>query len=224
MYLVEEEEGTTNPEGTARDINEPGIEELDLAEPDVQDTLAAVTDAVSSVAASLDALEGAMATRGSGAGDSRKRGGGDLIPRWQRWEVGFDGTTLDSYAKQLEFFGIELGAIGGGQPTIDYAFFQRGKLQNRSVPSTTEDERLYFIWQGGKFKEQDRALLQRAGVNTTGRVMCQFYPPAIENQLAVLEKEALGARELKNVRKTIFSVRPAGRNFEFFVKEIQWRS
>lgn len=223
MFLVEEEEGTTNPEGTARDINEPGIEELDLAEPDVQDTLAAVTDAVSTVAASLDAIEGAMATRGSGAGDNRKRGGGDLIPRWQRWEVRFDSTTIESYAKQLEFFRIELGAIGGGQPTIDYAQFEKGKLQKRSVPSDTEDDRLYFIWQGGKFKEQDRALMQQAGVNTTGRVLCQFYPPDVENQLAVLEKQELGTRELKQVKKTIFAVRPAGRSFEFFVKEMQWR-
>lgn len=223
MFLVEEEPGTDNPEGTARDINEPGIEELDLAEPDVQDTLAAVTDAVSSIAASLDAIDGAMATRGSGAGDSRKRGGGDLIPRWQRWEIRYISTTLESYAKQLEFFGIELAAIGGGQSTIDYAIFENGNLKSRSVNASQEDDRLYFIWQGGKFKEQDRALLSRAGINTTGRVICQFYPPAIENQLAVIEKEAMGSRELKEVKKTTFSVKPAGRGFEFFVDKMEWR-
>ena len=73
VFLVEDEPGTTNPEGTARDINEPGIEELtDIIEPDITETLAAVTEAVSSVAASLDAVDGVMATRGKGAGDNRK--------------------------------------------------------------------------------------------------------------------------------------------------------
>ena len=67
MLLVEEEPGTLNPEGTARDIHEPGVEELlDLVEPDITETLAAVTDAVSSVAASLDAVDAGQARRSSG--------------------------------------------------------------------------------------------------------------------------------------------------------------
>jgi hypothetical protein len=83
---------------------------------------------------------------------------------------------------------------------------------------------LYFIWQGGRFKDQDRALLSRAGVNTTGRVICQFYPPALEDQLAVLEQQQMNNRPLKDVKRTVFGVRPAGRGYEFFVVEIQWRS
>ena len=194
MILVEEESGTQNPEGTARDIHEPGVEELlDLVEPDITETLAAVTDAVSSVAASLDAVDGVMATRGKGAGDNRKRGGGDIIPRWQRWEIRFLSTTLDAYSKQLGFFGIELGALGGGQLGVDYAAFDSGSLKKRSG-GTESDDRLYFIWQGGRFQQQDRALLQQAGVSTTGRVICQFYPKPLENQLAVLEKQEMGSR------------------------------
>ncbi|MCA9148424.1 MAG: hypothetical protein KDA92_03950 [Planctomycetales bacterium] len=223
MVLVEEEEGTQNPEGTARDINEPGIEELDLAEPDVQDTLAAVTDAVSSVAASLDAIEGAMATRGSGAGDNRKRGGGDLIPRWQRWEIRYADTTLESYAKTLDYFGVELAALGGGINTIDYVSFNKGKAVKRTASADAKDERIYFIWQSGKFKQQDRALLGQAGVNTSGRVICQFFSAELENRLAILEKEHLGSRPLKDVRRTIFGVRPQGRGYEFYVIENQWR-
>ena len=223
MFLFEDSGDTVNPEGSARDINEPGVEELDLAEPDVQDTLAAVTDAVSSVAASLDAIDGAMSTRGSGAGDNRKRGTGGLIPRWQRWEIRYLSTTLESYTKQLDFFGIELGVVGGGQPTIDYARYKGGRPIKRSVPADDKDERLYFIWQGGKFKAHDRSLLARAGVNTTGRIMCQFYPAAIENQLAVLENQSLGSRQLKQVKKTIFGVVPVGRGFEFKVLEMRWR-
>jgi hypothetical protein len=221
VFLVEEESGPEEAESSATEIREPGLEELDLVTPDVQDTLAAVTDAVSSVAASLDAIETAVSSRGSG-GDGRKQGSG-VIPRWQRWEIRYVSTTLDSYAKQLEYFGIELAALGGGQATVDYARFSNGRPQRRAADSATSDERLYFIWQGGKFKEQDRALLARAGINMTGRVICQFYPPEIENQLAVLEQNELGGRPLKDVRRTTFGVRPAGRGFEFHVSEIQWR-
>ena len=224
VFLVEDEPGTTNPEGTARDINEPGIEELtDIIEPDITETLAAVTEAVSSVAASLDAVDGVMATRGKGAGDNRKRGSGDVVPRWQRWEIRFESTTLESYAKQLEFFGIELGALGGGRGGVDYAQMKGGSPQQRAVNADAKDDRLYFIWQGGKLKQQDQALLQQAGVSTTGRVVCQFYPKSIENQLAVLEKQKLGSRPLRDVKRTVFGVRPAGRGYEFYVVEIDYR-
>jgi hypothetical protein len=222
MVLVEEEPGSDNVDREA-DISEPGSEELALAEPDVQDTLAAVTDAVSTVAASLDAIESAMSKRGSGSGDSRKRGG-DQIPRWQRWEIRYLNTTLEAYIKQLEYFGIELAAMGGGRSSVDYATFSSGRPTSRSQPAGQDDERLYFIWQGGRFREQDRSLLTQASINTTGRVICQFFPAAIENQLAVLEQTARGNRALREIRRTVFGVRPAGRGFEFYVIEIQWRT
>jgi hypothetical protein len=164
-----------------------------------------------------------MATRGKGAGDNRQRGGGDIIPRWQRWEVRFLSTTLDTYRKQLGFFGIELGALGGGQLGVDYAAFDNGSLKKRSG-AAEGDDRLYFIWQGGRFQQQDRALLEQAGVATAGRVICQFYPKPLENQLVVLEKQEMGSRPLKDVKRTVFGVRPAGGGYEFFVIEIQWRS
>jgi hypothetical protein len=221
MVLVEEEPGSDTPESEA-DISEPGIEELALAEPEVQDTLAAVTDAVSTVAASLDAIDSAMSKRGSGSGDRRKRGG-DQIPRWQRWEIRYLHTTLEAYVEQLEYFGIELAAMGGGRASVDYAVFKNGRPTS-SAQAANADERLYFIWQGGRFREQDRSLLSQAGVNTSGRVICQFYPPEIENQLAVLEQNARGNRALREIRRTVFGVRPAGRGFEFYVIEIQWRA
>jgi hypothetical protein len=221
MFLVEEEPGADMPDGPS--INEPGLEELDLAQPDVQDTLAAVTDAVSTIAASLDAIETAVSNRGSG-GDNRKRGGGDHLPRWQRWEIRYLNTTLEAYAKQLEFFGIELAAMGGGRATVDYAAFPSGRPTARTLPPGEDDDRLYFIWQGGRFRDQDRSLLTKAGVDTSGRIICQFYPPAIENQLAVLEEQARGTRPLRDIRRTIFGVRAAGRSYEFYVVELQWRS
>ncbi len=229
IFIVEEEgegegeEGSGSDRFDAPEMEEPGMEQLDLAEPDVQETLMAVTDAVSSVAATLDAVESNSSTRGQGGSGNRKAGSG-VIPRWKRWEIRYISTTLKAYAKQLDFFGIELAAMGGGRPGVDYARFENGQLQARRQPPDTEDKRLYFVWQGGPFQEQDRALMARAGVNAQGRLLCQFFSPELENQLAVLEQQKLNGQSLKKVRRTVFGVRPAGRGFEFYVLEIQWRS
>ena len=221
VFLVEEEGEETN-EQDAREVQEPGLEDLALVEPDVQETLAAVTDAVSSISASLDAIETAVSTRGQG-GEGRKAGSG-VIPRWQRWEVRFLSTTLESYAKQLEFFGIELAAMGGGKAGVDYAAFDKGRIVRRQSSEGDEDKRLYFVWQGGRFQQQDRTLLAQAGINTQGRITCQFFPPQLENTLAVLEQKQLGGKPLKQVKRTVFAVRPQGSGFEFYVVEIQSRS
>ena len=224
VYLFEGE--SIGDEGsTRRELSEPGLDELDLDEPNVQLTLAAVTNAVSTVAASLDVVESAAAQRGRGV-DNRKGGGGDQIPRWQRWEIRYLDTTLDAYLKQLAFFRIELAAMGGGLRRIDYVSFRDGRPQVRTVsPGEDEnDDRLYFVWQAGRFRDQDRGLLTRAGLDTTGRVICQFYPLDVENQLAVLEDRQRGDRELREIKQTIFGVRPSGRKYEFYVIEIQWRT
>ncbi len=222
VFLVEEAEGEESNEQDAREVQEPGLEDLALVEPDVKETLAAVTDAVSSVAASLDAIETAVSTRGQG-GEGRKAGSG-VIPRWQRWEIRYLSTTLEAYAKQLDFFGIELAAMGGGKPSVDYAHFQKGRIGRRPSPEGQEDKRLYFVWQGGRFQQQDRALLTQAGINPQGRITCQFFSPELENSLALLEQKQLGGRPLKQVRRTVFAVRPAGQGFEFYVLEIQARA
>lgn len=221
---LDEEEGTQNPSGLSRDIEEPGVEDLlDLAEPEVVETLVAVTDAVSSMAATLDALEGVVSSRGTGVGDNRKPGTGDgIIPRWQRWEIRYSSTTLEDYQKQLEFFGVELGSLGGGRPGVDYVAFKNGRPVKRTTESA-DDDRLYFIWQGGRFKEQDRSLMTAAGVPITGRVLCQFYSQEMENRLADLERQKLGNRSLRDVQKTYFGIQSVQRGFEFYVIDIRWR-
>ncbi|MCA9212138.1 MAG: hypothetical protein KDB27_03660 [Planctomycetales bacterium] len=224
VVVLEEEPGTQNPPGSARDINPPGVEELDdLVEPDVQDTLAAVTEAVSTIAASLNAIDGAVATRGSGMGDNRKRGNGDAIPRHERWEVKYTSTTLADYVSQLEFFKIDVGAFGGGRPGVDYVYFENGVAKKRALTNPEEDERIYFVWQGGKFQQYDRSLLGQVGVPATGRVIMQFYPKDVENHLAVLEQEKRGARPLRDIQKTYFGIQGGKGNYEFYVINIEWR-
>lgn len=224
-------------EGFERDIEPPGAEEIELlSEPTLAESLEAVTDAVTSVAASLVSIEAdAMASaHGDGQGDSRPPGplgeGDDVVPRYERWELKFQAQGLQPYATQLDYYKIELGAIGGGIATVDYAFSLSASPESRSASSEEENKRnrLYFMWrQDGPLKEFDRQLLTRAGVATQGRQLLKFIPKELEERLAQAEMQyavSQGRESVKEISKTIFESRPdpAG-GYEFVVIEQRYR-
>ncbi|MBC8351531.1 MAG: hypothetical protein H8E66_06060 [Planctomycetes bacterium] len=140
------------------------------------------------------------------------------VPRWERWEIRYESSTRQGYARQLDFFGIELGAAGG-RPHVDYA----SELSEIS-PATrsgqgSDEKRLYLIWRGGQLQRMDRQLLEKAGVDVSGRIVMQFYPQKIEDSLARLEREHTKDGRVDKLRKTIFGVRPTGDGYEFFIIE-----
>ena len=227
IEFVEEKSGRGEAaKGYARDLAEPGLEELEeLQEPQLQATLEAVSTMVSTKMAALDSLntDATQTGKGSGLGDSRgegEGGDGDSIPRWERWQIEYESDSLNKYAAQLDFFGIELGAAGGGRKFIDYARnFARGGSTRQG--SGKEEKRLYFTWNSGTLRRMDSQLLGRAGVTTTGRVTLQFYPPKLEEQLFQLEMrnavEKFGIKNPRYLRKTIFKVQSSGSGFQFKV-------
>ncbi|GAB5403625.1 MAG: hypothetical protein Aurels2KO_18560 [Aureliella sp.] len=223
--------------GFERDIEPPGAEEIvDLAEPTLEQTLEAVTDAATSVAASLDSVDSqsAAASHGTGVGDSRPPGplgeGDDIVPRYERWELKFQAKGIGPYARQLDFYKIELACIGGGVTTVDYATNVSSSSRKRSGTSAAENKlgRLYFMWRNeGPLKQFDTQLLTQAGVQTGGRQILKFIPKDLENQLAQIEKRAFldaGKTTIKQVAKTIFESKasPAG-GYEFVVIEQRYR-
>lgn len=214
-----------NALGLARDLEPPGVEDVPaLNEPQLQETLAAVSDAVADSQARLDdqAFVGApQSSRGSGQGDSRQAGSGaegieERVPRAERWEIRFDGGSIEDYARQLDAFGIEL-AVLDPSGSIEYAYHLSQPKPDRKTGAPEMEKRLYMTWRGGPLQAADRELLRRAGIKTGGRIMLQFYSPQAENELALREKEHAGQREVNDIRKTIFGVRPAADRFEFYV-------
>jgi len=216
--------------GFERDMEAPGMEEMpELAEPQIETTLEAVTETVSSLAASMDVLDtpSGQTSRGEGGlGDSRPPGplgeGENIIPRWERWEVRWSATSLSGYARQLDYFQIEL-AVAGGTSQVDYAFNLGKPRPDRRSGMPDKENRLYMTWRAGTMEEMDRTLLARAGVPTEGRLILQFFPEVIEDQLAVLEMENARGRNVKEFLRTVFGVRPAGSGYEFFVVEQRFR-
>ncbi|TVP95625.1 MAG: hypothetical protein EA381_18560 [Planctomycetaceae bacterium] len=215
-----------NAEGSERDFDPPGAEEIsELAEPTLQDTITAVTDAASSVAAV------AATSDSSGKGDSRPPGpeaeGDDIIPRHERWELQFAAKNAGTYAQMLDFYKIELGAVGGGVQGVDYAANLAGTPRVRQGKSDDE-ERLYFMWvdRATPLYAFDRQLLQKAGVNISNRELLKFVEPELENMLANIELEystKAGHPSVTEIQKTIFQSIPAADGYTFEVLDQRYR-
>ena len=209
--------------GKMNDFEEPGEEEVeDLAEPEIEETLDAVTDAISSQQATLESFEGEARSTSKGKGGGGRLGEGgaaDIVPRWQRWEILFSTSTQAVYAEQLDSFGIELAAVGGGSKTIDYVFNLSQRRPDTKQGSADAEDRIYFAWRKGKLKLADQKLLQKAGVSTDGKVHVQFYPARTVNLLAGIERKYAGDIPIEGIAKTVFGVQPDGDRYTFFVIE-----
>lgn len=221
--------------GVARDVEAPGIEELEEeTEPPVEQLLDSVTDVVSTQAAALDSMQTAVfsSNTGSGLGDSRPPGplgeGDNIIPRGERWDIKYNSNSIESYAQQLDFFQIELAAIGGGEKQVDYAGnLQKGRPDRRSGQGGENEKRLYMLWTSGALKRFDQDLLRRAGIKITGRILVQFYPSKVENRLANIElayAKKNGKTSVKQIKKTVFGVRRKGAGFEYYVESQRYRA
>jgi len=137
---------------------------------------------------------------------------------WNRWEIRLlEGHTLDTYARQLDFFGIELGVLLPDGEVL-YAFNLSQARPDTRVGDVGNEKRCYLTWQAGRLREADLELLARAGVDSKGRVVLKFVPPAVERKLAELEQAEAGSA-LDRVEKTCFGIRAAESGYEFFIYE-----
>ena len=223
-----------NPEGFERDFEPPGAEEVEeLMEPTLAETLEAVTDAVSTVAATLATTDSnaVASTQGTGMGDSRPPGrlgeGEDIIPRFERWQLNFTARNLKGYATQLDFYNIELGAVGGSIQGVDIANNLAASPKKRRVVDASKEVRLYFIWNSpSPLMQYDRQLLQQAAIELTNRQMLKFIPPDLENQLALIELEYAkerGHQSVTEIAKTVFESRGSGTGYAFEVIDQRYR-
>ncbi len=144
--------------------------------------------------------------------------------REQRWVVEFaDKGDLKSYAAQLDFFGIELGAI----------FRDDGRLiyMNNMVadkPTTREikegaagaEQRLFMNWAEGseERRKADVELFQKAAIDASNAGILHFYTSETETLMATIEQE-FGGHTADEIRKTYFRVRRAGSGYEFYVQK-----
>ncbi|MDZ4848769.1 MAG: hypothetical protein SGI77_05710 [Pirellulaceae bacterium] len=221
-------------EGFERDLEPPPSEEVEqLNEPTVDKMLESITEAVSSIAANLDTMA-ASKDSGTGKGDSRPPGpegeGDDIIPRYERWELRFSVRDQKSYAKQLDFFKIDLGAIGGGHANVDYARNFSTTVEKESG-RPEQEQRLYFInRRDGPLLKYEKEILSKAGIPINGRLVLKLIPKELEEILVVIEKQYGIVKRGKNVSvkefaKTIFECQPnTSGGYQWVVVEQRYRT
>lgn len=219
-----------NPEGIAEDFLEPGVEELaDVPEPQLSDAIEAVTTAVSTQKAHLEAVEGNATQMGTGRGlgDHRDPGpgnGGDRKDKpWERWQIRYSTTSPKLYGSQLDFFGIELGAISRATPTVVYLKGMGTNSPQKTGGTKSLEKRIYFNYRQGKLKAWDEDFFKSVGVQIQDYVLVQFYPTQTQQRLMQLERQAIGNRSLDEVHRTVFGVRAAGNGYEYYVMNVQWK-
>ena len=158
---------------------------------------------------------------GSPTGNGKKplgTGGGlrGGISREDRWVVRFDEGTLDEYARQMDFFKIEMGALFPNGRLTMITNLAAAKPTVREVTSGKGENRLYFKWRGGGRQKIDNDLFKKAGINSESATILHFYPTETENLLVNIEV-AYRNKKSTEIRKTYFAVRKDGTNYRFAV-------
>jgi hypothetical protein len=146
--------------------------------------------------------------------------------REQRWFVEFgDKGDLKSYAAQLDFFGIELGAMFADENRLVYlSNLSQAQPTSREVKTGDSEKRLFMSWQDGSEERRaaDIELFQKASIDAGPAVVMHFYPAETEELLARVEFD-YGKKSPTEIRRTYFQVRKAGTGYEFVVTRQQLR-
>lgn len=147
---------------------------------------------------------------GSGPGE-----GG--IPNEQRWFIQYaDDSALTEYAKQLDHFGIELGALLPNGQLVYISKVSAATPVKRVSTSGKSEQRLYMTWQGGKRRDADAKLFARVGVDVSQAILFHFYPKPTE-QLLLTKEYQYAKRKAQEIRRTYFIVVKQGQGYDFLV-------
>ena len=211
----------------AEEVPDPSLEELREDEVSVEELLETVVDVSdraanpAPVASASDATGGTPGSASGTGGQALGFGPGEAgIPTEQRWFISFaDRGSLDEYARQLEFFGIQLGAldVSDGSLTIISDLTAASPAVTRKASGKGET-RLYMIWQGGGRKQADVKLFAKANLAVDDKPVLHFYPERTEQRLLRLERDYAG-RPFAEIRRTYFEVEPQGSGYDFRVTQ-----
>lgn len=217
---------TSEEEGEEDDLDDPGAEdfpEVDI--PQLATALEAIPDALTQVQASLDARSGSASQMGRGTGRGSRRGAVG-VPEHKRWVIQYESDSINSYARQLSFFQIDIGVFYKTSPRIFRLNDPAGSQQVISSSRDEEQKTLRFMHKERRMTRWDEELVKRSGISLEpDGISCQFYPDSTRQLLRNLEGAALQTegRELKNVRNTYFKIEPDGGGFAFKVVQIVYR-
>ena len=136
------------------------------------------------------------------------------------WEVVFDeDITLQEYARQMDYFKIEIAAISK-KGKIEYVSRVSQQKPDHRVGNSDTEYRLRIGWKSGTLHAADRKLLGKAGINSKDKELTHYFPIDVQKQLEDAEAGYAG-RKRATIRRTRFQIRPKtkGDAYEFVVVE-----
>lgn len=216
---------TLKLESPAPETNDPSLFDNPQEETKIQKTMENVMEMSDQAARQVQQQQTSdvrnTGKAGSASGTGRRAlgmgPGVSGVPRAERWFVRFlEDVSLEEYARQLEYFGIELGAVFPDGRLVILSDLAAERPSKRVVRTGKGENRLYMTWRGGRRKEADVELFQKAGVEAGRAVILHFYPPETERILVRLERNYAG-RPVDEIRRTYFAVRRDGRGYRFEV-------
>lgn len=156
-------------------------------------------------------------------GDRRTDPG--IVPRFKRWKIKFAAPNSQTYARQLDFFKIELGVIGSNRKSVDYASHLSKPAPTTRRAPPDDEKRLYVIQDEGNLRKLDQVLLHNVGIEATERSVMHFFPPELENHLCAIELDygKKQNRAIQEIVKTVFEIKPRGEGWRLQVVEVQFR-
>ena len=211
LQIESPEDPNENPSPT-----EEVLEEAELTEfvEDVVELADVATQQVNAIPVSQPG------TPGSAEGTGRKRlgnGPGNAIPNEERWFIRYsDKSAVDEYAKQLDFFGIEMGALIPSGQLILMSDMSSASPKKTVKSSGKGESRLYMTWQAGNRKAADEALFKKFNVDVADAILFHFYPKKTEQMLLQLEFD-YAKRKASEIRRTYFVVAKRGAGYQFLV-------
>jgi hypothetical protein len=135
----------------------------------------------------------------------------------RHWEFVFTNDSKGTYARQLDFFGIELAIMMPDNRLVYVSHLSDQKPNTRSVQLPTPNEKRYFLTEReSDSRVADEELLSRAGIKAGNRLVLKMFPKQLVRQLTNLERSYRGADPWK-IEKTRFGVRSRGHEFAFYV-------
>ncbi|HEV3136712.1 MAG TPA: hypothetical protein VGZ26_02390, partial [Pirellulales bacterium] len=136
------------------------------------------------------------------------------------WEILFeDGITTDEYARQLDYFKIEVAAVSK-KGKVEYISNVASPKPAKRTGQKAADYRLSIGWKTGTLHAADRKLLAKAGINSDGKELWHFIPIEVQAQLETLQR-SYARRDASEIKRTRFRILPKekGGGYEFVVVE-----
>jgi hypothetical protein len=138
----------------------------------------------------------------------------------KQWEVKFDeDITPEEYARQLDYFSIEVAAISKNG-RVDYI---SNLTQPKPVAHWGEraaDPRLRIGWKSGTLHAADRRLLRKAGITSNDKELTHYFSPELQRQMERIELD-YAHHDAREIELTRFQIRPreGDQRYEFVVIE-----